>query len=86
MPQPQGSAADARRPSRSSPVKTASTPGIASAARCVDRLDGRMRMRRAHEHAHGHVGPLDVGDVVAAAGEEAPVFLAERSSADADDV
>ena len=41
-------------------------------------------MRRAHEHAVGHVGPLNVGDIIAAAGNEAPIFLAQRSGADPD--
>ena len=54
--------------------------------RSVNRLDCGMRMGRTNEHARHHVRPLDVSDVVAAAGEEAPILLAERSGADADDV
>jgi hypothetical protein len=43
-------------------------------------------MGRTNERARGHVGTLDISDVVAAAGEKTPVFLAWRSSADTDDV
>ena len=49
----------------------------------VDGPEDRVRMLRAHEHPMGHVGPLDVGNVVALAGEEALVLLAQDRSADA---
>ncbi len=45
-----------------------------------------MAVRRTDEHAECHVGALDVGDVVAAAGEKAEVFLAARRGANPDDV
>ena len=54
--------------------------------RGIDRCDDRVGVRRAHEHARGHVGTLDVGHVIAAAGEEAQVLLAARRSPDADDL
>jgi len=44
--------------------------------RSVNRLDGCMCMGRTNERANGHVGTLDISDVVAAAGEKTPVFLA----------
>jgi hypothetical protein len=52
----------------------------------VNRLDSGVRMRRAYEHAHHHVRPFDVGNIVAAAGQEALILFAERPGADADDV
>ena len=54
--------------------------------RLVDAADRRMAMRRSDEHAERHVGPLDVGDVIAAAGQKAEVFLAARCSANSDHV
>ena len=51
---------------RSAPVKTAATPGSAAAALMSIPLDHRVRVRRAQEHAHRHVRPLDVSNVVAA--------------------
>ena len=54
--------------------------------RLVDATDRRMAMRRTDEHAERHVGPLDVGDVIAAAGQKAEVFLAARCSANSDHV
>jgi hypothetical protein len=54
--------------------------------RRVDATDHRMAMLRANEHAERHVGPLDVGDVIAAAGQKAKVFLAARGSANSDHV
>jgi hypothetical protein len=61
---------------RSSPVKTASTPGMASAALGVDRLDGGVRVRRAHEIGVGLARTVDVVGVAALAGDEANIFLA----------
>jgi hypothetical protein len=52
----------------------------------VDRLDRGVGMRRAHEHAHHHVGPLDVGDVIAAPGQETLILFAQRPLADTDDI
>ena len=51
--------------------------------RGIDRLEVGMGVMRAQEHAEGHVPELHVGDVVALAGEEALVFLAEDRRADA---
>ena len=50
----------------------------------VDGLDFRMRVRRAHENASDHLGPLDIGDVIAAPGQEAEILLAARGSANPD--
>jgi hypothetical protein len=52
----------------------------------IDRLDPRMRVRRAHEDPDHHVRSLDVGDIIAAAGQETLILLAKRPGADADDV
>ena len=51
--------------------------------RGIDRLEVGMGVWRAQEHAEGHVPELHVGDVVALAGEEALVLLAEDRRADA---
>src|SRR5262249_2538292 len=50
----------------------------------VDGLDFRMRARRAHENASDHPRPLDIGDVIAAAGQEAEILLAAWGSANPD--
>ena len=50
----------------------------------IDRLDPRMRVRRAHENAEDHPGPLNIGDVIAAPGQEAEILLAARGSANSD--
>ena len=50
----------------------------------VDGLDFRMRVRRAHENASDHLGPLDIGDVIAAPGQEAEILLAAWGSANPD--
>jgi hypothetical protein len=47
------------------------------------RADARVRDRRAHERDLQHAGEAQVGDVLAAAAEEAPVLLAAETSADA---
>ena len=52
----------------------------------VDAADHRMAVLGTDEHAECHVGPLDVGDIIAAAGQKAKVFLAARSSANSDHV
>jgi hypothetical protein len=49
----------------------------------VDALDQRVRVRRTQEYAHRHIRPLDVGDVVALAGNEPAVFLAQDRGANA---
>jgi hypothetical protein len=48
----------------------------------VDRLDRRVRVRRAHEHGIALVGQVDVVRVLAGAGEEAVVLLAADGFAD----
>jgi len=50
----------------------------------VDGLDFRMRVRRAHENASDHLGALNIGDVIAAPGQEAEILLAARGSANSD--
>src|SRR5262249_980267 len=50
----------------------------------VDGLDFRMCVRRAHENATDHLGPLDIGDVIPAPGPEAEILLAAWGSADPD--
>ena len=52
----------------------------------VDAAQHGMAVRRTHEHARGHARPLDVGDVIAAAGQEALVFLALRCGTDPDHI
>ena len=54
--------------------------------RRIDRFDRRVRMRRAQEYAGHHVRALDVGDVIAAAGQESLILLAERPGTDADHI
>ena len=54
--------------------------------RLVDATDHCMAMRRTDEHAERHIGPLDVGDVITAAGQKAEVFLAARCSANPDHI
>ena len=49
----------------------------------ADRLDAGMGVRRAHEGRVGHALELDVVGVPALAGDEAPVFLAKNTGADA---
>src|SRR5262249_11165471 len=50
----------------------------------VDGLDFRMCVRRAHENAGDHCGPLDIGDVIAPPGQEAKILLSARGSANPD--
>jgi hypothetical protein len=50
--------------------------------RRVNAGDARMRVRGAHEHRIGLSGQVDVVAVAAAAGEQAPVFLAVQRLAD----
>ena len=52
----------------------------------IDRLDVRMRVRRTNKHTGDHIGPLDVGDVIAATSKKATIFLAQRPSTNPDDV
>jgi hypothetical protein len=49
----------------------------------VDRTDQRMGMRRAHRGAVGLAGQIDVVAIIAAAGDEACVFLAAYRLSDA---
>src|SRR5262249_56411877 len=51
--------------------------------RGIDRLQGCMRVWRAHEHRIGLAWPIDVVGVLALAGDEALIFLAPNRSADA---
>ena len=53
--------------------------------RLVDAADNCVAMRRTDEHAERHIGPLHVGDVIAATGQKAEVLLATRRSANPDD-
>src|SRR5215468_11679922 len=59
------------------------TAGRGNRGRGFDRLQGRMRVRRAHEHRIGLAWPIDVVGVLALAGDEALIFLAPNGSADA---
>jgi hypothetical protein len=43
-----------------------------------------MRVRRTHENASDHLGSLDIGDVIAAPGQEAEILLAAWGSANPD--
>ena len=70
-----GKAADPRR-LQIFAGKDGENAGHRECRRSVNRLDGCMCMGRTNERARGHVGTLDISDVVAAAGEKAPVFLA----------
>ncbi len=72
-----------RRPARpsgsglygmSAPVRTATTPGIALAARRVDRADVGVGVRAAQDRHVGHPGQLDVVEVAALAGDEAGIL------------
>ena len=67
----------------SSPVSTATTPGVARAAAVSMRPDARVRVRRAHEARVGLAGQVDVVAVAAAAHEQARVVHAEDRLADA---
>ena len=49
---------------------------------CVNRFDGGVRVRGAHERAGERAGELDVGDETPAAGEKALIFDAPQRSAD----
>jgi len=49
----------------------------------VDGLDPSVRMRRAQERAHKHVGALDIGDIVAMTRDEAFVLFAKQGDANA---
>ena len=69
--------------SRSLPVMTASTPGIASAAEASMLDDLGVGVRAAHDVEVEHARQLDVVDVVALAAHEARVFLAPDPVADA---
>ena len=70
-------------PSKSFAVKTLSTPGIASAARGVERADPAVRHVRAQEVHVGLPGPVEVVGVAALAGQEAHVLAALGGCADA---
>src|SRR5215467_2078341 len=59
------------------------TAGRGNRGRGIDRLQGCMRVWRAHEHRIGLAWPIDVVGVLALAGDEALIFLAPNRSADA---
>ena len=67
---------------QSAPVKTPSTPGIASRARRVDRDDARMRMGRAHHRRIGLAVEIEIVGEAALAGDEPRVLLARHRLAD----
>ena len=67
----------------SSPVSTASTPGIASADGLVDAADAGVGVRAADEVGVGLAGLADVVGVAPLAGDEALVLLADDARADA---
>ena len=56
--------------------------GRRSGARHVDRLDARMRVRAPHEHRMQHVRQFEIGNVLAAAGQEPPVLAPRHGAAD----
>ena len=51
-------------------------------ARHVDRLDARMRVRAPHQHRMQHVRQFEIGNVLAAAGQEPPVLAPRHGAAD----
>ena len=71
--------------SRSFPVMTASTPGIASRFRDVDVFDRRVRIRTAHDVEIEHAGQVHVVDVITLAAKEARIFFAFDGVAHATD-
>ena len=72
----------ASRSLMSSPVKTAFTPGRASAARRVDREHLGVRLGRAHDRGVQHARQGEVVDVGRAARDEARILLAAQRLAD----
>jgi hypothetical protein len=52
----------------------------------VNGFNDRMCVGGTQEYARGHVGTLDVSNVVAATGQESLIFLTQRASANADDI
>ena len=56
--------------------------GRCGCARHIDRLDARMRLRAAHEHRMQHVRQIEIGNVLAATGQEPPVLAPRHGAAD----
>ena len=67
---------------QSAPVKTPSTPGMASAAGLVDRPQPRMGMGRPDDVGVGLTRQVDVVAELAAAGQKAQVLLAPDRAPD----
>jgi hypothetical protein len=63
------------------PVKTATTPGDAS-ARDLDRADAGMRNGAAHERNMQHAWEVNVGNEAAAAEEQPPILPPRDGSPD----
>src|SRR5215813_7231916 len=59
------------------------TAGRGQSGRGIDRLQGRVRVRRAHEYRIGLARAIDVVGILALAGDEALILLAPDGSADA---
>ena len=59
-------------------------PGHGARSARVDGLDFRVCVRRAHENASDHCGPLDIGNVIAPPSQEAEILLSARGSANSD--
>jgi hypothetical protein len=57
--------------------------GASKRSRYLDPANGRVRVRRANEHAGERAGEVEVGHEAPAAGQKPPVFDATKGSADA---